>query len=151
MQRFAIHIKSLGIILAILLFSAHHASGQSSWAELVIVGNKTGQTEMKPQEARKIFLAKTTNWPNKSSVSIALPSPKSSSAEPVARLIYGTRPASVQKFWLSIVFQGRATPPYFFDTDQELIQFIQKTPGAIGAVSANTQIPQGVSIISIQN
>jgi ABC-type phosphate transport system substrate-binding protein len=124
--------------------------GQSVWGELTIIGNKTGVSQMKAQEARNVFRARNTNWSNKIAVSIALPSAKSSISETTARVIYGTKPASVQKFWLSIVFQGRASPPYFFDSDQELIKFVQKTPGAIGVVSSSTDIPSNLSIISIQ-
>jgi ABC-type phosphate transport system substrate-binding protein len=140
------------LLLAGVLFAGSFSlRAQTTWGELSIIGNKTGLTQLKAQEARNIFRANTTTWPNKISVTIALPSPKSSSSEPVARLIYGTRPASVQKFWLSLVFQGRATPPNFFDTDQELIQFIQRTPGAIGVISSTTPIPATVSLIPIQN
>lgn len=126
-------------------------SAQTIWGELIIIGNKTGKSQLKAQEARNIFRAKTSTWPNKLSVAIALPSPQSTTAEPVARLVYGTKPAVVQKFWLSQVFQGRSNPPNFFDTDQELIQFLQKTPGAIGAVSSTTAIPPNLTIIVIQN
>ncbi len=123
---------------------------QTTWSELTVIGNKIGQTEMKAQQARNVFRAQTTTWSNKTTITIALPSPKSGTAEPVARLIYGTKVTTMQKFWLSLVFQGRASPPNFFDSDQELIQFVQKTPGAIGVVSENAPIPSNVSVITIQ-
>ena len=150
MQSKTHHIIRLFLLLAVFSIS-ESLSAQTTWGELLVIGNKTGQSQLKAQEARNVFRAKTTTWLNKNSVYIALPSPQAPMAEPVARLIYGTKPASVQKFWLLQVFQGRATPPSFFDTDQELIQFIQKTPGAIGVVSSSTAIPPNVTIISIQN
>ena len=127
-----------------------NASAQTVWSELTIIGNKTGQTQLKAKEARNIFRAQTTTWPNKNSVSIALPSPQSPLSETAARLIYGSKPNAVQKFWLSQVFQGRASPPSFFDSDQELIQFVQKTPGAIGVISSSTTVPSNLSVITIQ-
>lgn len=151
MRKHTHHIFFLGLALLAGIFFSAPLSAQTVWGELIIVGNKTGQSQLKAQEARNIFRAKTTTWPNRLSVSIALPSPQSATAEPVARLIYGTKLAAVQKFWLLQVFQGRANPPNFFDTDQELIQFLQKTPGAIGAISSSTAIPPTLTIIPIQN
>lgn len=143
-------IRSI-LLLGILFAGSLALQAQTAWGELSIIGNKIGVTQLKAQEARNIFRANKTTWPNKVAVTIALPSPQSTASEPVARLIYGTRPSSVQKFWLSLVFQGRATPPNFFDTDQELIQFIQRTPGAIGVILASTTIPNTVSLIPIQH
>lgn len=150
MARRHIHIISFYLVfLAGLLFHST-ASAQTVWSELTIIGNKTGLTQINAQAARNIFRAKVTTWENKNSVSIALPSPQSNLSETVARLIYGTKPASVQKFWLLQVFQGRANPPSFFDTDQELIQFVQKTPGAIGVISSSTALPSNLSVITIK-
>jgi ABC-type phosphate transport system substrate-binding protein len=139
------------LLVGVFLTGSFSLRAQTAWGELAIIGNKIGLTQLKAQEARNIFRANTTTWPNKITVTIALPSPKSSTSEPVARLIYGTRPSSVQKFWLSLVFQGRATPPNFFDTDQELIQFVQRTPGAIGVISSEVAIPNSVLLIPIQH
>jgi ABC-type phosphate transport system substrate-binding protein len=150
MRTIRYHIILSFFVLGMVFANSTSLQAQTAWGELYIIGNKIGITQMKAQEARNIFRANTTTWPNKIAVTIALPSPKSATSEPVARLIYGTRPTSVQKFWLSLVFQGRATPPNFFDTDQELIQFIQRTPGAIGVVSATTAIPSTVLLIPIQ-
>jgi len=133
------HHITIGLLLLAGMLVGADLSAQQAWGELIVIGNKTGQTQLKTSEARNI------------SVTIALPSPQANAAEPVARLIYGTKPASVQKFWLLQVFQGRSTPPSFFDTDQELIQFVQKTPGAIGVIAGSTPVPPTLTIISIQN
>jgi ABC-type phosphate transport system substrate-binding protein len=53
---------------------------------------------------------------------------------------------SMQKYWLSLVFQGRSNPPIFLENDQETIQFIQKNPGAIGFISSETRAPKGLII-----
>ena len=151
MRSLRYHMMLSFFLLAMVFAFSIHLKAQTAWGELSIIGNKIGLTQLKAQEARNIFRANTTTWPNKLAVTIALPSPKSVTSEPVARLIYGTRSSSVQKFWLSLVFQGRATPPNFFDSDQELIQFVQRTPGAIGVISASTPVPNSVLLIPIQH
>ena len=55
--------------------------------------------------------------------------------------------SAVQKFWLSLVFQGRANPPVFLDDDSDIINYVRKTPGALGVVSTNAQnIPKELLI-----
>jgi len=55
----------------------------------------------------------------------------------VAKEVYKTSVSGMQKFWVSLVFQGRANAPHSFDNDEETIKFIQKNKGAIGFISKN--------------
>jgi len=75
-----------------------------------------------------------------------LPGASSEINQQVSNQIYAKSFVAVQKYWLSLVFQGRFNAPYFFNTDEETISFIQKTPGAIGFVSPNTPVPDRLLI-----
>ncbi len=102
---------------------------------------------MSVNELRKIFKGKYTNWRNGEAVTIVLPSPKTNNAEPVAKFIYQSSVSSMQKFWLSLVFQGRFSPPIFTDNDLETLQQVQKIPGAIGIVDeGDIGIPKALII-----
>jgi ABC-type phosphate transport system substrate-binding protein len=139
--------KIILIVLVVMLSVSVNSFAQQGFSNLTIVGNKTGMSTSTVSEIRKIFKAKYTNWSNGESVTIVLPSPKTSNAEPVAKNIYQTTVSSMQKFWLSLVFQGRFSPPVFTESDMETIQYIQKTPGAIGVVDASaTGIPKALII-----
>jgi len=114
---------------------------------MVVIGNKTGMSSVSVKELRKIFKGKYTNWRNGEAVTIVLPSPKTNNAEPVAKFIYQSSVSSMQKFWLSLVFQGRFSPPIFTDSNLETLQQIQKTPGAIGIVDQDDMnIPRALII-----
>ena len=65
---------------------------------------------------------------------IVLPSKKNISIAEISSYIYETSTTGMQKFWLSQVFQGRSNPPVFLDTDEEIIRYVDKNPGAIGIV-----------------
>jgi ABC-type phosphate transport system substrate-binding protein len=133
------------LILVCGLFAKVYA--QKDFSNLTVIGNKTGKSTITVNELQKVFKGKYTNWSNGESVSIILPSPKTDLAESVAKLIYQTSVTSMQKFWLSLVFQGRFSPPVFTDNDQETIQQIQKNPGSIGVVDATTAgIPKALII-----
>jgi len=109
--------------------------GQS---ELVFMGNDLSMTEMNTALMKDVFKARYALWPNGISITVCLPGSKSVHAEKVAQEIYGKSIQDVQKFWLSVVFQGKAKSPHFFDSEKEMSDFIAKTPGAIGVITKSS-------------
>ena len=141
--------KKILILLTVAFVMLTKLYAQQDLSRLIVIGNKTGMSTVSLKELRKIFKGKYTNWSNGETVTIVLPSPKTNNAEPVAKLIYQTSVPSMQKYWLSLVFQGRFSPPIFTDSDLETVQQIQKIPGAIGIVDKDaTGIPR-VLIIQV--
>jgi O-phosphoseryl-tRNA(Cys) synthetase len=118
------------------------ANGQS----LVVIGNDIGMKEIKMNYLKEVYQAKYSFWPNKKSVQIALPGTQSEDAVYVYAQVYGKSVKEVQKFWLSIVFQGRAKSPNFFDTSKELIDYVQRTLGAIGLLKSDAGVPKNLMI-----
>lgn len=121
-------------------------SAQSS--DLVFFGNEIGAAEMSYDRIVEYYKAKSAYWDNNKAVTICLPGTKSPDAEKICSLIYKKSVRDVQKFWLSIVFQGRAKSPMFFERDEEMIEYVKKTPGAIGVLlsTARNQIPNNLII-----
>jgi ABC-type phosphate transport system substrate-binding protein len=139
--------KKLLILVTIVFVLLTKLYAQQDLSRLIVIGNKTGLNSVSLKEIRKIFKGKYTNWSNGETVTIVLPSPKTNNAELVAKIIYQTSVPSVQKYWLSLVFQGRFSPPVFTDSDWETLQQIQKTPGAIGIVDKDASgIPKAFII-----
>jgi ABC-type phosphate transport system substrate-binding protein len=114
---------------------------------LVIIGNKTGLTELTLKEARDIFKGKMAFWKNKEEVIIVLPSPKSDDASGVANEIFQSSITGMQKHWLALVFQGRANPPVFVQSTLEAINYVNKNPGAIAALYCkSSDVPESITI-----
>lgn len=113
---------------------------------LFVIGNDIGMKEIKMNYLKEVYQAKYTFWPNKKSVHIALPGTQSEDAVYVYAQVYGKSVKEVQKFWLSIVFQGRAKSPNFFDTSKELVDYVQRTPGAIGLLKSDVGVPKNLLI-----
>ena len=115
--------------------------------KLVIIGNKTGLTELTLKEARDIFKGKMAFWKNKEEVIIVLPSPKSDDATGVANEIFQTSVTGMQKHWLALVFQGRSNPPVFVQSTREAIDYVNKNPGAIAALYCkSSEVPASLII-----
>jgi ABC-type phosphate transport system substrate-binding protein len=140
--------KRLFIISVLAIMFAGTANAQQ---RVIYFGNGTGVSSLKDEKLARVFTGKETYWGNDKQIIVCLPSTKSESAGDVCQKIYKQSVKDVQKFWLSIVFQGRAKSPKFFDTEEEMVDFIRKTPGAIGVLPSDKRslIPGGLIITTI--
>ena len=133
-------------ILFFTSFEEDRVFAQSA-TSIIVIGNKVGFESTSMKEVKQIFRGKYSSWKNNEQVTIVLPSSKSESAIGVALIIYGTSVSSMQRYWLSLVFQGRFSAPIFLETDQEIITYIKKTPGAIGVISSDAVgVPKNLTI-----
>jgi ABC-type phosphate transport system substrate-binding protein len=114
---------------------------------LIIIGNKTGLTELTIKDARDIFKGKMSFWKNNEEVIVVLPSPKSDDASGVAKEIFQSSVTAMQKHWLALVFQGRANPPVFVQSTKEAIDYVNKNPGSIAALYCkSSEVPTSITI-----
>lgn len=131
----------------ILLFFISNSFFAQSEEHIILIGNKTGLTELTIKEARDIFRGKMTFWKNQEEVIVVLPSPKSNSAAAVAKEIFQSSITAMQKHWLGLVFQGRANPPVFVQNTEEAIKYVIKHPGAIAVLFCNyNEVPSSIDI-----
>jgi ABC-type phosphate transport system substrate-binding protein len=119
--------------------------------DFIVLGNDISIKSSSLKHLQSIFRGKYSTWSNRQGVIIVLPSKKNASSTPVASYLYESSVTGMQKFWLSQVFQGRSNAPVFLDSDEEIILYVQKNPGAIGIIKRSTpNIPQGL-VINIIN
>ncbi|MBU6158286.1 MAG: hypothetical protein KGP35_04555 [Bacteroidetes bacterium] len=116
--------------------SFHKAAAQQTPVaqDFVVIGNDIGIKSVSSSGLTSIFRGKYSSWSNSQSAIIVLPSKKNPSAGLVALFLYKTSITGMQKFWLSQVFQGRSNAPSFLDSDEEIIDYVEKNPGAIGII-----------------
>ena len=104
--------------------------------DFVLIGNATGISDVDSSTLRAIFRGERSQWPSNRPVTIILPSSRAEFAEPLARMVFRSSPSGMQRFWLALVFQGRASPPVFLDSAEEMVAYVRRTPGAITLVPA---------------
>jgi hypothetical protein len=138
--KFISKIKWLATFL-VINFSAYVGVVQAQSLPYQIAGNKIGVKELTLVEANDIMKGKRNFWANQEEISIGLPSSKAPHAEIVASSIYRTTVTGMQKYWLSLVFQGRGKSPLFFASSEDMLAWLEKTPGAIGVFPPGFAIP----------
>ena len=132
----------LSIFLLLVFFSVNSYAQKVELASLDFLINVKGVSELSKQEVVQIFRNGRSLWSKSDKVLIVLPANNSVLASDVAANLYGSTVSGMQKFWLALVFQGRANPPVFLQTAEEILSFVKNNPGAIGVIpSGSLAIP----------
>lgn len=127
------------LLFIILLLAALLSSAQQKGSNFLLATNSTGLSgSITQKEIGKIFQGKYSRWPKtQKQVIVLLPSSKHPNATIIAKLMGFSTFKELQKFWLSMVFQGRFNAPLFLDTDEEIIDYVNRNTGSVGIVSAD--------------
>jgi ABC-type phosphate transport system substrate-binding protein len=118
---------------------------------LVLVGNKTGLSSVSRKQLNGIFRGSQSIWKTNEQVTVVMPSSKAEYAEQFAGAVLQMSHAAVQKYWLALVFQGRANPPIFLNSSLEIVDYIKKNPGSIGVVKLSEREVPAAMLISISD
>jgi hypothetical protein len=111
---------------------------------LTVISNPEGApSSLTFSELRSIFMSEKQRWRNGIKISLALLKTNTPGGKNTALKVYGMNANELNKFWLALVFQGKAGSPNFFNSASELEAFVAQNPGAIGIldeVAANNEI-----------
>ena len=128
-----------GFLCMAFLFLSVTARSQTEM--LTVISNDKGA----PAELKSILKGERQRWRNGNKITIALMKTSTPAGAYTCQKIYNMSSDELKKFWLALVFEGKADAPAFFNTTAELENFVAENPGAIGIidqqpVSADTHI-----------
>jgi hypothetical protein len=119
------------------LVQAAHAAGAS--ADFKVVANPSVKASaISVDDLKSVFLATKTSLDG-SEVEPVLA--KAGAAHEAFLKDLGKTDASLATYYRSLVFTGKASMPKICATDAEVIEYVAKTKGAIGYVSAAASAP----------
>ena len=118
-------------LIPVLFFSGLEVKAQNS--SLTVISNQNGSpSSMKFSELKSVFMGEQQRWRSGTKITIALMKTNTPAGKTTSQKIYGMSSDEFNKFWLALVFQGKAQAPYFFNSATELENFVAQVPGAIG-------------------
>jgi hypothetical protein len=113
-----------------------HLPAHSQDMNLVVIANGKGAPpEMKLAQLKSTMRGEKLRWPDGSKVVIALLKSTTPIGTNTSKKIYNMSANELNKYWLALVFQGKADAPNFFNSEAELEEFVSQTNGAIGVVN----------------
>jgi ABC-type phosphate transport system substrate-binding protein len=104
--------------------------------------------ELDKPTAEKVFLKKLTNIGGQPVSAVDQPVASAARAA-FSKAILGRPAQAMNEFWQQQIFSGADVPPPAKPTDDAVVEFVAKTPGAIGYVSSAAATP-GVKVIAVK-
>lgn len=139
-------IINLSLFLTFIMTSMNGSIIYGQEIELTIVGNSQSvPQEMNMNQLKSVLRGEQLRWNDGSKVIIALMKTTTPIGSTTCDKIFNMSGNQVSKYFLALVFQGKMKAPTFFDSVEELENFVSKTPGAIGVL----QVPDDDELITI--
>ena len=106
----------------------------------VIAHHQHETTSVDRQFLARAFLKKVTNWPNGEGIRPVDQLHGSPVRNRFSEEVLGRSVLAVRNYWQQLIFSGRAVPPPELDSDEAVVRFVLRTPGAIGYVSGAADV-----------
>ena len=126
-------------VLFVLLGSVfvQSASPDEQTAGIVIIGNKNiSESSLSKTDIQNIFLGKKTKLGGTKITFVILKS--GDVHESFLKEYLSRTPAQYNKYWKKMVFTGKGKAPKVFKTEEDLVEHVQNTEGAIGYIGSDS-------------
>lgn len=115
----------------------------------VIVHSTNAITTLDRRTLADIFLKKTTQWADGEVIRPVDLDSDASARRRFSEMVLRRSVEAAKNYWHQQVFSGRDVPPPEFDTDEEVIRYVQRHRGGIGYVS-DTATLDGVRVLTVK-
>lgn len=126
--------KAIGLFFLGFWLLCFDTAAKTAEAQYWVIGNNTGYTSISQSQLREVFTGGVVLLPSKKPVTVVLHSSSTKECQFLADFYFKGSIPSMQKFWLSQVFQGRANPPVFLASHAEIVKYIEQNEGAMAIV-----------------
>lgn len=142
----------LWVFLSLLLGPGMTAQEDASPADgtgYKVVINKDNPTEsLDAKTVERMFFKKWKRWEDGELV-VPVNQVNSPVREAFTRGIHKKDVSAIMKYWQRMIFSGRDVPPPELESDAEVLDFVKTNRGAIGYVSSDTKLIDGVRELAI--
>src|SRR5262245_12611544 len=135
------------VVLVGVLLAPRPATAQSTHYKVIVNASNPAAVLM-ASELAKIYLGTANVWPDRTLVQ-AIDQKSGSLRDAFLHEIVGKDSTSLSRYWEQAIFSGKAVPPRALSTDQEIVDFVRHTPGAIAYVDASTTLGLDVKTLRI--
>ena len=144
MKTRVINFSTMLILACILSIAAFRHNAQ---AQVVVIAHKsTPIAAIDNDKLLDIFTLNTKNWSDGAKITLLeIKGDSPSKSRFYAAL--GTSFQDMQRLWLKKQFAGKGLPPMALSSEDEIIQKVASTPGAIGYISTD-KVPKDVKILA---
>jgi hypothetical protein len=137
----ASRIALIAACMAVLggtLGSAQPDAAQSQFRVIAHPGNPIGAIDR--AFLAQAYLKKIASWPHGEPILPVDLQRDSPTRLRFTQRVLGRSPLAVRNYWQQIIFSGRGVPPPEVASDEGVVGFVLRHPGALGYVAAGTEL-----------
>jgi ABC-type phosphate transport system substrate-binding protein len=139
--------RNIGITLILglnlLLFSVE------SVAATLIANVSVDDSSLSKKSLRRIFIMRQTKWSAGDPIKVFVMEQNTDIHQIFCKSVLGLFPYQLERQWNKLVYSGLGEAPVVVGGDQEMIEMIAATPGAVGYVKDYTPM-EGVKVITLE-
>lgn len=134
-------------VLVCVLGFAGMAHAQTDF--VVVVHETNPASSMSRAEVAKLFLKKTKKWEGGLRIAPVDQAPGRSARKAFTKEIHGRPVPAIKGYWQKMIFSGQSTPPPELESDRQVLDYVRRSSGGIGYVSAGTSLGNGIKVLRV--
>jgi len=139
-------MKKIGF--SVLLLAAASLVGAQLQAQVIVIAHPgLKAAAVSKRELRDVFTGAASDLGDGSHVSPVLLKQGATHDEFLAAYL-GKNDAALRAGWRGLVFSGQATMPKSLESEAAVVEYVARTPGAIGYISKST-VHDNVKVLSV--
>ena len=115
----------------------------SSEAMVVVANIEDKSITLSRQQIRNVFMGGALPYDLQA---VALP-PHNQTRVLFNTKVVGLTESRIQSYWAQMRFSGRKKPPMELKNEAEVLQYLIDNPGALAYLSADTKLPDGLTVL----
>jgi len=139
-------------LLALLIAAAGLSGVPADAADVaiaVLVNANNPVASLSSEEVGKLFLKKTSKWPNGEKVLPVDLHEQSAVRESFSKQFHGKGTAAIKAYWQKMIFSGRDVPPPEKTSVADVAAFVRSNAGGVGYVPASYDAGAGVKVLQV--
>lgn len=116
---------------------------------LPVVNKKSTQTVISRNGLSAIFKMRLRQWNDGSPISVFVMKDNDAIHKLFCKQVLNVFPHQMRRSWNKLVFSGTGQAPITVNSQEEMIQKLESTPGAIGYLSSDA-ITENIRVLTIQ-
>lgn len=137
------------LFLVVALMAASATLAEETVGFQVVVHSSNSTEAVTKAQLSRIFLKKTAGWPQGPRSQPVDQDSKSPVRASFTTAVHGKSVTSIELFWQRQIYSGRSFPPPELSSDQEVLEYVRDTPGAVGYVSSEARLKGDVKVLEI--
>lgn len=105
---------------------------------VTVIANASDVESLTRSELVGVVRGERRKWSDGTPIKVVLPKRSSATYKQLNRIFFNSGSNDIHRHWLGMVFSGRAAPPQYVDSEQDAVEFVKRTPGAITVLLVNT-------------